>query len=68
MFTIKEGAIRKNYGSSVTPKVQGVHKCLFCVGVPKETEDICTNVCLPYIGRDAFSLRPGMWNGKLTQQ
>ena len=33
-------------------KVQGVHKCLFCVGIPKETED--TDVCLPHIGRDVF--------------
>jgi len=34
-YSMKEGDKGKNYGSTMIPKVQGVHKSLFCISTPK---------------------------------
>jgi len=72
---MKEGVNRKNYGSTVIPKAQGVRKSLFCVSTPKETKD--TGICLPDVVCEHFLLKflPSLssyveitWKKKLTQQ
>jgi len=45
---MKEGANRKNYGSTVIRKAWGVQKSLYHVSTPKKTKD--TDVCLRCVG------------------
>jgi len=47
-YSMKKGANKINYGSTVIPKVRGIRKSLFRVSTVKETKD--TGVCLPRVG------------------